>query len=70
MPFPLRRAFQIVAPVLAVSVGGVVLGGLVKLAFGIPNDVAARAGGIIAVAALVVSFAVVLFRIYWNRRAN
>ena len=70
MPLWLRRALQIVVPVLAVSVGGVVLGGFVKWAFGIPDDIAARVGGIIAVAALVVSFAVVLFRIYRNRRAS
>jgi hypothetical protein len=70
MPLWFRRALQVVAPFLAVSMGGVLLGGLAKWAFGISDDVAARAGGIIAGAALVLSTAVVLFRVYRKRRPS
>jgi hypothetical protein len=70
MPSWLGRALPVVVPILAVSVGGVVLGGLVKWAFGVPDDVAAKVGGVIAVAAFVLSLTVALYRIYRNRRAR
>ncbi len=68
MPLWLGRTLQIVVPGLAVSVVGVVLGGLAKWAFDIPDDVAARAGGLIALAAMGVSLALVLFR--WRRKQS
>jgi hypothetical protein len=51
-------------------VGGVLLGGLAKWAFGISDDVAARAGGIIAGAALMSSIAVALFRVFGKGRPS
>ncbi len=64
MPSWLIRILPVVVPAVALSVVGVLVGALVKWAFGIPEDVALAAGKWIAIGSLVLTFVIYLFKTF------
>lgn len=67
MPAWLVKVLPIVIPIVVLSVLGVVVGGIVKTVFNIPDEVATKAGFYIAVGSLLIPVSMFVIRKIRNR---